>query len=65
MQEGHAVDRQAVKRHVLTLGAVAVAALALVVLGPAYLRQGLSALLIVILCVASVSFSNTAATTDI
>ena len=40
-----AVDRQAVKRHVLTLGGVAVAALALVVLGPAFLRHGLSALL--------------------
>jgi hypothetical protein len=47
VQEGHAIDRQALKRHVVTLGAVAVVALLLVILGPAYLRQGLSALLIV------------------
>ncbi len=47
LEHGHEVDRQALKRHVMTLGGVAVAALLLVVLGPAYLRQGLSALLIV------------------
>jgi len=47
VQEGHAIDRQAVKRHVLTLAAVAVAAALLLVLGPAYLRQGMSALLTV------------------
>ena len=47
LERGHAVDRQGLKRQVLLLGAVAVAALLLVVLGPAYLRQGLSALLVV------------------
>src|SRR5262249_27350610 len=46
-QRGHHLDKQALKRHVLTLGGVALAALLLVILGPAYLRHGLSALLIV------------------
>src|SRR5689334_4102745 len=44
---GHHVDRRALKRHVMTLGGVAVAALLLVVFGPAYLRHGLAALLVV------------------
>ena len=47
LEHGHAIDRQGVKRHVAMLGVVAAAALLLVVLGPAYLRQGLSALLVV------------------
>ena len=34
LEHGHAIDRQGVKRHVATLGVVAVAALLLVVLGP-------------------------------
>src|SRR5712671_5111590 len=45
--EGHHVDRQALKRHAMALGGVAIAALLLVILGPAYLRHGLSALLVV------------------
>ena len=44
---GHHVDRRGVKRYAMTLGGVAIAALLLVILGPAYLRHGLSALLIV------------------
>jgi hypothetical protein len=44
---GHHVDKQALKRHVMALGGVAVAALLLVILGPAYLRHGLSALLVI------------------
>ncbi|HET9831837.1 MAG TPA: DUF4175 family protein, partial [Vicinamibacterales bacterium] len=44
---GHHVDRRALKRHVMSLGGVAVAALLLVVFGPAYLRHGLSALLVI------------------
>ena len=44
---GHHVDRQGVQRHAMTLGGVAIAAVLLVILGPAYLRHGLSALLIV------------------
>src|SRR5215467_9881212 len=44
---GHHVDKRAIKRQAMTLGGVALAALLLVVLGPAYLRHGLSALLIV------------------
>src|ERR1051325_8896399 len=43
---GHHVDRQAVKRHAMTFAGVVVAALLLVILGPAYLRHGLSALLL-------------------
>src|SRR5947207_10759359 len=39
---GHHVDRRGVKRHAMTLGGVAIAALLLVILGPAYLRHGLS-----------------------
>jgi hypothetical protein len=46
-QRGHHVDKQALKRQAMTLGGVAIAALLLVILGPAYLRHGLSALLIV------------------
>src|SRR5215813_12688535 len=45
-QRGHHVDKQALKRHVMTLGAVALAAILAVMLGPAYLRHGLSAMLI-------------------
>src|SRR5580765_2213321 len=44
---GHHVDRRALKQHATALGGVALAALLLVVFGPAYLRHGLSALLIV------------------
>ena len=44
---GHHVDRRALKRHAMALGGVALAALLLVVFGPAYLRHGLSALLVV------------------
>ena len=44
---GHHVDRRALKRHAMALGGVPLAALLLVVFGPAYLRHGLSALLIV------------------
>src|SRR5436853_6049864 len=44
---GHHVDRRAVKRHAMTFAGVIVAALLLVILGPAYLRQGLSALLVI------------------
>src|SRR5262252_7636002 len=44
---GHHVDKRAIKRQAMTLGGVALAALLLVVLGPAYLRHGLSALLVV------------------
>src|SRR5215467_10718226 len=45
-QRGHHVDKQALKRHVMTLGAVALAGILLVMLGPAYLKHGLSAMLI-------------------
>src|SRR5579872_4244872 len=44
---GHHVDKQAVKRYAITLSAVGVVALLIVVFGPAYLRHGLSALLVV------------------
>jgi hypothetical protein len=47
LQQGHAIDRKAVKRHVMMLGAVGVAAALLLILGPAYLRQGMSALLVI------------------
>jgi hypothetical protein len=46
-QRGHHVDKQGLKRQVMALGGVAAVALLLVILGPAYLRHGLSALLIV------------------
>src|SRR5437762_7169700 len=42
---GHHVDRRALKRHAMMLGAVTMAAALLVIFGPAYLRHGLSALL--------------------
>jgi Domain of unknown function (DUF4175) len=45
--DGHAADRSAIRRHAVTLAAVAAAAALLVSLGPAYLRHGLSALLII------------------
>ena len=41
------IEREGVRRHVLTLAGVAVAAALLIVFGPAFLRQGLSALLVV------------------
>ena len=47
VQRGHHVDEQALKRYSMALGGVAVAALLLVIFGPAYLRHGLSALLVV------------------
>src|SRR5215472_6356529 len=45
--DGHHVDKQAVKRYAMAIGGVVVVALLLVILGPAYLRHGLSALLVV------------------
>jgi hypothetical protein len=47
IEKGTEVDRAAVRRHVGALAAVAVAAALIVALGPAYLRHGLSALLII------------------
>src|SRR5262245_37248440 len=43
---GTALDRAAVKRHAIALGAIAGATALLIMLGPSYLRQGMSALLI-------------------
>ena len=45
--DGLAVERQGLRRQVLALGAVAAAAALLIVLGPAFIRHGLSALLII------------------
>jgi uncharacterized protein DUF4175 len=46
IERGTAIDRAAVKRHAIALGAVAVIATLVITLGPSYLRHGLSALLI-------------------
>src|SRR5262245_6597971 len=46
IERGTAIDRAAMKRHVIALGGVAAATLLIVALGPSYLRQGMSALLI-------------------
>src|SRR5438552_2845898 len=40
------IERQGLRRHTVVLASVAMAATLLIVLGPAYLRQGMSALLI-------------------
>src|SRR6516162_7954822 len=45
-QRGHHIDQQALKRHAMAIAGIAIAALLLVILGPAYLRHGLSAMLI-------------------
>ena len=45
--QGHHVDRTGLKRNAMALVGVGVAALLLVILGPAYLRHGLSALLVI------------------
>jgi hypothetical protein len=47
IEHGTEVDRAAVRRHMGALAAVAVIAALIVALGPAYLRHGLSALLII------------------
>src|SRR5262245_44037310 len=47
VERGSVVDRAATKRHTISLAAIAAIAALIVVLGPAYLRQGLSALLII------------------
>src|SRR5207245_2580825 len=41
-----AIDRDAMRRHLFAIGAVFAAALLLLVWGPAYLRHGISALLV-------------------
>jgi hypothetical protein len=46
IERGTAVDRAAMKRHILTLGGVAAVTALIIALGPSYLRQGLSAILI-------------------
>src|SRR6185312_12079032 len=47
VERGSVVDQSAVKRHSISLAAIAAMAALIVALGPAYLRQGLSALLII------------------
>ncbi|OLC45785.1 MAG: hypothetical protein AUH43_15290, partial [Acidobacteria bacterium 13_1_40CM_65_14] len=47
VERGSIVDRSAVKRHTIALAAIAAIAALIVALGPAYLRHGLSALLII------------------
>ena len=44
IERGTAIDRAAMKRHVLTLGGIAAATALIIALGPSYLRQGLSAI---------------------
>ena len=46
LEAGTAIDRSALKRHAIALGVVAVATLLILTFGPAYLRQGVSAVLI-------------------
>jgi hypothetical protein len=46
LETQRAIDRAAMRRHLLTMGGVLAAAALLVVFGPAYLRHGLSALLV-------------------
>jgi len=46
IERGTAIDRASMKRHVIALGGVAAATALIVALGPSYLRQGMSALLI-------------------
>jgi hypothetical protein len=45
--DGQIADRSAIRRHAIALAAVAAGAAMLIALGPAYLRHGLSALLII------------------
>jgi hypothetical protein len=45
--DGQIADRSAIRRHAVALAAIAAAAAMLVSLGPAYLRHGLSALLVI------------------
>src|SRR5262245_61441373 len=47
VERGSVVDRAATKRHTISLAAIAAITALIVALGPAYLRQGLSALLII------------------
>jgi len=47
VERGSVVDQSAVKRHAISLAAIAAIAALIVALGPAYLRQGLSALLVI------------------
>src|SRR4051812_32636085 len=47
VERGSVVDQSAVKRHAISLAAIAAIATLIVALGPAYLRQGLSALLVI------------------
>src|SRR5262249_56132091 len=46
IDRGTSIDRAAVRRHAMALGTVAALTVLLIVFGPAYLRSGLSALLI-------------------
>src|SRR5262245_5684057 len=47
VERGSVVDRAATKRHSISLAAIAAITALIIALGPAYLRQGLSALLII------------------
>ena len=47
IDHGRTIERAGVRRHLVTLASVAAAAVLLVMLGPAYLRHGLSALLVI------------------
>ena len=47
VEHGSTVDRTATKRHSISLAAIAAVTALIIALGPAYLRQGLSALLII------------------
>ena len=47
IDHGRTIERAGVRRHLATLAAVTAAAVLLVILGPAYLRHGLSALLVI------------------
>src|SRR5690242_11063737 len=47
VERGSAVDTAAVKRHAVALAAIAAIAALMIALGPAYLRHGLSALLVI------------------
>jgi hypothetical protein len=46
IERGTAIDRAAVKRHAVALGAIAAITAIIIAMGPAYLRHGLSALLV-------------------
>src|SRR3954464_15947818 len=47
LDDGRAIERTRVQRHAATLAAIAAAAALIVAFGPAYLRHGLSALLVI------------------